>query len=156
LLPVSGTLYLPVTVAKDIKGTTAVGIPRFLKPFDWVIVSLGLALTIGSVFWAYAGAGTRSSILIQGAEDRWVYPLDAEALVRVPGPLGDTVVEIRAGGARVRSSPCANQTCLSARAVHRHGEWLACLPNGVLVRVESAPHTGGEASGEGGIDAASW
>ena len=136
------------------------GVPRFLKPFDWTILSLGLALTIGSAFWAYAGAGTRSSILIQGAEDRLVYPLDAEALVRVPGPLGDTVVEIRDGGARVRSSPCANQTCLSAGTVHRHGEWLACLPNGVLVRVEAAPNTGAEANraapGAGEIDAASW
>lgn len=134
-----------------------------LKLFDWAALALGLALTIGSGFWAYAGAGTESRVLIQGAGGRWVYPLDREALVRVPGPLGDTLVEIRGGAARVLASPCANQTCLSAGAVHRHGAWLACLPNGVLVRVESSPDAPGPSpagdagTGEAGeIDAAAW
>jgi hypothetical protein len=135
-----------------------------LKPFDWAALALGLALTIGSGFWAYAGAGTESRVLIQGAEGRWVYPLGADALVRVAGPLGDTMVEIRDGAARVLSSPCVNQTCLSAGAVHRHGAWLACLPNNVLVRVESPPDARSGPSraqdadnGEDGeIDAAAW
>ena len=31
----------------------------------------------------------------RGAEQQWIYPLDADTTLRVPGPLGETVVEIQ-------------------------------------------------------------
>jgi hypothetical protein len=52
--------------------------------------------------------------------------------------LGDTVIEIGGGGARVVSSPCRNQICVAAMPIYRHGQWIVCLPNQVMARVDSA------------------
>jgi hypothetical protein len=124
-----------------------------LKPFDYISFFTAAALIALSVIPVYSQRGGRNAVTLKGEGGAWVFPLDAEETVAVPGPLGDTVVEIRGGRARVLSSPCLNQTCIAAGAVHSHGQWIACLPNRVMVSVGSA----GEASGEGGeIDGAAW
>lgn len=77
----------------------------------------------------------------------------------MPGPLGDTLVEISGGQARVVSSPCRNQTCVAMPPVRRHGQWTACLPNQVMISVDGgkAPSAGAEgASGESPVDAVTW
>jgi hypothetical protein len=61
------------------------------------------------------------------------------------------VVEIRGGRARIVSSPCVNQTCVAAGAVHSPGQWTACLPNRVMVSI-----SGSNSEAEGAVDAASW
>jgi hypothetical protein len=64
-----------------------------------------------------------------------VFPLDGARRVSVPGPLGDTVVEIAEGSARVLSSPCAEKTCVKSGRISRPGQWIACLPNRVFVEI---------------------
>jgi hypothetical protein len=76
--------------------------------------------------------------MIQGSSGVWVFPLDAEETITVPGLLGDTVVEIRDHRAHVLSSPCDNQTCVAAGHIDSDGQWVACLPNNVFVMIEGA------------------
>jgi hypothetical protein len=126
-----------------------------LKPFDFVSFFLALGIIFLALIPVYGGAGDEERINVKGREGTWVFPRNAEETVAVPGPLGDTVVEIRGGQARVLSSPCQNQTCVSAGAIRSHGQWVACLPNRVLVSVESG--AGGTASQEDlDLDAAAW
>jgi hypothetical protein len=121
---------------------------RILRPFDYGIFLAAIALTAATAFAAYGGGGNGREFLIRGPGESWVFPQEAAETIRVPGPLGDTVVELRNGRARVLSSPCANQTCVASGEIRSHGQWIACLPNQVLVAVEGA---GGE-----DIDAAAW
>jgi hypothetical protein len=126
-----------------------------LKAFDIVSFVLALLLIFLAVIPIYGGGGGQASIKLKGEGGTWVFPQDAEETVTVPGPLGDTVVEIRGGRARVLSSPCQNQTCIAAGYIHSHGQWTACLPNRVMVSVESG--SGAADSKEGGeVDAAAW
>jgi len=69
------------------------------------------------------------------AEQQWIYPLDAETTVRVPGPLGETVVEIADGAVRVISSPCPEKICIKTGAISKPGQWIACLPNRVFISI---------------------
>jgi hypothetical protein len=110
-----------------------------------ILLSLGMI-----VFSASARRDSPPQVRIQGAGQTWVFPLDAEETLAVPGPLGDTVIEISQGRTRVLSSPCPNQTCVAAGHIRRRGQWTACLPNGVLLVVE------GGADGAESIDAAAW
>jgi len=71
----------------------------------------------------------------QGAAQQWIYPLDAEATVRVPGPLGATVVEIADGAVRVISSPCPEKICIKTGRISKPGQWIACLPNRVFISI---------------------
>jgi hypothetical protein len=92
-------------------------------------------------------------VTVQAEEGRWVFPLDAETQFVVHGPLGDTILELGENSARILSSPCANQTCVAQGSIHSHGQWLACLPNRVMVSVSG---TSGEDSGSGGLDSIAW
>jgi hypothetical protein len=116
------------------------------KPFFWgvsvkvvdvIIIVFALTVSVFSAVLVYAGPVRQKEIVIQGAGGSWVFPPDAEEIVSVAGPLGTTAIELRGGRARVLSSPCTNQLCVAAGTIHGHGQWIACLPNKVLVRVEA-------------------
>jgi hypothetical protein len=121
-----------------------------LKPLDFLVIGVSLALTVFSAFVIYGKPQAARQVTIQGGGGVWVFPLDAEETVTVPGPLGDTVVEIRDRRAQVISSPCDNQTCVAAGHIDANGEWVACLPNKVFVIIE------GTYDDNGTVDTAAW
>ena len=120
-----------------------------LKPFDFGIAIPLLGAVVASFLGAYSDTGGRSMVNLKGEGGEWVFPLDAVETMSVSGPLGDTVIEINGSAARIVSSPCQNQTCVAAGALHAPGQWSACLPNRVIVYV-------GEGEKENNVDAASW
>ncbi len=122
-------------------------LPVGVKPLDLVIVTGIIALTVLAGIRIYGNRGDDSRLVIEAPTGRWIYTLDKDLTVPIPGPLGDTVVEIADGKVRVKSSPCPNQTCVAARAIGTPGDWNACLPNEVMIRVENV----GEKK-DGGID----
>jgi hypothetical protein len=121
---------------------------KLLKPIDVVVVVLALCVTVYAGVVVYGGAKTWARVSIKSAGQTWVFPLDAEETVVTSGPLGDTVVEVRGGRARILSSPCANQTCIASGYIHSQGQWVACLPNGVFLSIEGGNN--------GGLDASAW
>jgi hypothetical protein len=130
--------------AKAAKPLAGLGV----KAGDLAIFALALGSLIFSAARVYSGSSVSPTVTIQAGDERWVFPLDGETVFSARGPLGDTVVELRGRSARILSSPCANQTCIAGGAIHRHGQWLACLPNRVMVSV----------SGDGGaeLDSVAW
>ncbi|MDR2630761.1 MAG: NusG domain II-containing protein [Spirochaetaceae bacterium] len=132
----------------------------YVKVVDVIIIVLALGVSAFSAVWVYAGLALRAGpnrhagpdrqeVVIQGPEGNWVFPLDAEEIIPIAGPLGTTEVELRGGRVRVRSSPCTNQICVAAGTIHGHGQWIACLPNKVLIRVEAK-------ADDEELDAAAW
>jgi hypothetical protein len=81
-----------------------------------------------------AGQGAAQGA-VQGAEQQWIYPLDVETTLRVPGPLGETVVEIKDGAVQVISSPCPEKICIKTGRISKPGQWIACLPNRVFISI---------------------
>jgi hypothetical protein len=107
-----------------------------LKVLDIVVILLALGLTGFSAFVVYVKPRNITRVVINGSGREWVFPLDADERVEVPGPLGNTVVRIRNHQAWVESSPCTNQVCVAAGHVHDRGDWVACLPNNVFLMIE--------------------
>ena len=106
------------------------------------------------------GDGGGLTVHLHGDSGEWIFPADAEETVRVAGPLGETLVVIDGGAARVIASPCVNQSCVAAGAVRLRGQWAACLPNRVILYIDGTGGAPGAASRESndetGIDAAVW
>ena len=119
-----------------------------IKPFDTGIVFLALCAVAASFFLSSGSKGP-SLVNVRGENGLWVFPVDSVETVVVPGPLGDTVVEIGGGFARITSSPCLNQTCVSAGRIHSPGQWSACLPNRVMLYID-------EGKTNTDVDAAAW
>ncbi|HUX37074.1 MAG TPA: NusG domain II-containing protein [Rectinemataceae bacterium] len=119
-----------------------------LRPLDALILAVALAATV-FVSVAVLGHGGGSVVVrISGRGGEWDYALSKDRDVRVEGPLGTTLVHIAQGRVAIVDSPCPNKTCVLAGSITRSGQWLACLPNKVFVRLE-----GGESKG---LDAATW
>jgi hypothetical protein len=106
-----------------------------LKLLDIVIAVAAAGAIAFAAVSAYGPSGGQLSAVLKGRGGEWVYPLATDREVRVAGPLGDTVVEIRGKSVRIVDSPCPNKTCIAAGAIDKSGQWLACLPNQVFVSV---------------------
>ena len=120
-----------------------------IKAADWGILAAALFLLIASFVFAYSGGTENYEIIIKSEKGSWVYPLDAADTIRIPGPLGETLVEIGGGGAHITSSPCKNQSCVTMGQVSLPGQWSACLPNKVLLYIN-------ESENKNKVDAISW
>ena len=65
-----------------------------------------------------------------------LYPLDQDQRIEVRGPLGATVIEIADGRVRVVSSPCRDKLCILKGDLVKIGDWTACMPNRVMLKIE--------------------
>ncbi len=103
---------------------------------DRVVVAALLAAILLS-FFLLGRLGTGSRVVVERAgEVVFTAPLDTARTVRLAGPLGETVLEIRAGRACILEAPCPHKVCMGMGQVARRGELIACVPNRLLVRVE--------------------
>jgi hypothetical protein len=109
-----------------------------LKLLDYLVIVLCGAAIAFSALQIYSKAGSERKVVITGRDGEWIYPLDKDRHVDVEGPIGATVVAIEGGKVRIEDSPCPNKTCVSSGAVSEPGQWVACLPNQVFVRVEGS------------------
>jgi hypothetical protein len=106
-----------------------------LRILDVLAVAVSLLVIGGFSVAAYAGKAASTYVVIEASGARWIYPLDTDREERIPGPLGDTLVAIRGGKAFVQDSPCPDKLCVHMPAISQQGQWIACLPNRVFVRV---------------------
>lgn len=107
-----------------------------LRSLDILAIALAMGvITLFSV-QAYTGAGNSSEVSIQADGKNFLYPLDQDTQFSVSGPIGETTIQIKNHEVRVVSSPCRDKICIAAGWLAHTGQWTACLPNRVFVRVE--------------------
>jgi len=103
---------------------------------DRVVVLILLLATVAS--FMLIGRAPRGDRVVVEQRGRVVFsaPLDIDRVVALTGPLGETVLEIRDRQARILSSPCPRKVCIGMGRIARQGQFLACVPNELLVRIE--------------------
>ena len=111
----------------------------FFKPLDYLLMLLGLAICTVSILAATTQKEGTPLLLVSSPTAEYVYPLDKDDTIQIKGLEGITEIHIQQGQASYLNSPCANKTCMAAPPIHRNGEWSACLPNGIFMRVNSLP-----------------
>lgn len=109
----------------------------WLRLADVIILGASLAATILVGARIYSDRGKETILTIESPGGKWVYSLDEDRSVDIPGPLGKTIIVIKGGMVSFIDSPCLNKTCIAAPSIHDHGEWNACLPNQVIARISS-------------------
>ena len=82
-----------------------------------------------------AGVGRTALVKSLGGEVIRV-DLDQPQRIRIEGPLGTTTVAIEHGAASIVESPCPHHLCIRKGRISRTGDWVACIPNGVIVSIE--------------------
>ncbi|HAK69499.1 MAG TPA: hypothetical protein DEO40_03415 [Treponema sp.] len=102
---------------------------------DAVALIVCAALFVFSLFFAGRG-GSSASLCVECGGEEYRYPLDKDGVYTVHGLLGDSVIKVENGEAHFIESPCRNKNCVFAGKISRTGEWAACLPNDVLIRID--------------------
>ncbi len=106
-----------------------------VRPLDLLFVLVSLLAVGAFSLFAYSGGGGNESVVIEASAKRWIYPLAENRRVEIAGPLGNTTVVVSGGQAYVEDSPCRDKICIQMGRISRPGQWVACLPNRVMVRI---------------------
>jgi hypothetical protein len=107
-----------------------------LKPGDGLILALGLAL-VASLWHRQASSLDGRVIIRLDGKPFAEASLRLDRVIAVPGPLGESRVEIRAGKVRVAADPSPRQLCVKQGWIPPGGA-AVCLPNRVAVENAAA------------------
>lgn len=99
-----------------------------------LIAVLACAALLSWPIVASAGVASNEAV-IEAPAGRTTIALADDAVYEVAGALGTVVVEVADGSVRVVGSDCPDQICVRTGAVSAPGSVIACVPNGVVVRV---------------------
>jgi len=99
-----------------------------------VILAAALLAVLYAHFWSAPTLAAQVRVQ-EGNQPPRIYALDQDRVIRVRGPLGDSVLRIRHGRVRFVSSPCRGKICVHAGWLSHAGEAAACVPNRVSVQV---------------------
>ncbi len=108
-----------------------------IRPLDVLIVALSAVALVALSISVYGGPAA-AVLVVSSGEQEWIYPLSEDRELEVQGLLGITYIHIGDGRAHIEDSPCANKTCIASPPIGNTGDWSACLPNGVFIRIEGA------------------
>jgi hypothetical protein len=111
---------------------------RLMRAGDWLVVVAGLVAVaaLADRFWR-GGPAAKAQIRANG-EVVIEVDLAIRKEFRIAGPLGETVVEIDRGRARVKSDPGPRQYCVQQGWLSRAGDIAICAPNRVSLAVAGA------------------
>ena len=113
---------------------------RKIKLIDIAVFAVFAVVTVYAFSYAYSGGMARKELLVHTPRGTFAYDMSKDRII------GTSRIEISGGTARFLDSPCPNKTCVQSMPISETGEWSACLPNQVFLRIE-----GGRASS---VDAA--
>ncbi len=109
-----------------------------LKKKDWILIAVILCvagLTV-LVHTFIGGAGTNRVIVkIEGAIEG-IYSLSEDREIELNG--GTNLLQIKNGQASMLEADCPDQLCVHQKPVSLNHESIICLPNKVVVEVESS------------------
>ena len=119
---------------------------KALRPGDFILAAL---LLTSAIVWIVIGVGpisAGSTALVQvGGNQVAQIVLGRENYITVQGALGPVLIGVDASGIRILNSRCPNKLCMRMDAINHAGDWIACVPNKLVIRIE----------GESGVDAIS-
>ncbi|RXZ45643.1 NusG domain II-containing protein [Crenobacter cavernae] len=108
---------------------------RWLRPGDWLVLSLLAAASAYLAVTLWSGGHARTVLIKRHGELFREASLLHDRIVAVPGPLGVTEVEIAGGRTRIRSDPSPRQYCVKQGWLTRAGQVAICLPNATSIEL---------------------
>ena len=112
-----------------------------LKPGDWLIVALGVAVCTLAFPLAWQAGVAEKAIVRRGGDVFSELDLSRNRRIDVPGPLGITTVVVDKRRVRVAADPGPRQYCVRQGWLSRPGEIAICAPNQISVEVQGSGRT---------------
>ena len=107
----------------------------YFRPGDWLTLALGAFLTTWLASNLWTSAAPQKVVIRAGGQLFAEVRLDKPQRISVPGPLGESIVEIQVGRARVAADPSPRQLCVKHGWLSHAGDAALCLPNQLSVEL---------------------
>lgn len=102
----------------------------------WVIAAV-LLLALGAFAWQSLGGKDGATVTIVTPSETKTLPLSEDATLNIVGKNDHHLtVQVKDGAARVVESDCPDRVCVNSGWLSRAGSSAACVPAGVLVRID--------------------
>lgn len=108
---------------------------QHIKPGDWLTLLLSGICVILLTITLWNGDLADKAIIRSGGKIFREVPLSRDQLIKVPGPLGISVIRIHQRKARITSDPSPRQYCVRQGWLQQTGEIAICLPNQVSIEL---------------------
>jgi hypothetical protein len=106
-----------------------------IKPGDYFTLLIGATCTAWLTLLLWSGGAADKAIIRSGGKVFREVPLANNIEIRVPGPLGISIIAIYNHQARIVSDPSPRQYCVRQGWLKNAGEIAICLPNQVSVEL---------------------
>ena len=108
-----------------------------LQKKDWVLIAViicvtGLALFLHE-FIGGKGAGC-ATVKVRG-EIEGIYSLAEDRTIEING--GTNILQIKNGTVDMTTADCPDKLCVNQKSISKNGESIICLPNKVVVTIDS-------------------
>ena len=101
-----------------------------------VLLGIAVLLFLVMFFIKQNTVNGEAVVLIEG-EEYGRYPLSKDAVIELPGLLGNNVLTIREGAAFMSDAVCPDKICMDFGEIHYNTEMIVCRPGGIVVIVEN-------------------
>ena len=107
-----------------------------IKLFDYFAIIASIIIITLFLIFSMENHSLKKQAHIVSSNTEWYYPLDENRTVNIAGPIGTTIIKIEDNGASIIDSPCPDKICIHQGIIHESGQWIACLPNQVLITIK--------------------
>lgn len=100
------------------------------------LLGVALVLFLAMYFIKQNTVNGEAVVLIEGAEYAR-YPLSEDAVIEIPGLLGNNVLTVQDGEAFMSSAVCPDKICMGFGKIHYNTEMIVCRPGSIVVLIEN-------------------
>lgn len=108
-----------------------------MKKKDWILIAVILCVAAAAYLshQLLRNTGAANIIVKVNGEITGTYDLNEDQVISING--GSNILEIKNGRADMTEADCPDLLCVHQKPVSADGENIICLPNKVVVEVES-------------------
>lgn len=106
-----------------------------VKKGDLLVFGIGLLSVAVAFFFLWDNAVPEEALIYQNGTLLMRLNLNQEKEVKIAGPLGDTIIEIANGKARVKRDPGPKQYCVKQSWLKKSGDIAICAPSHLSLRI---------------------
>lgn len=103
---------------------------------DRILFFFLVAASFSGIFLAREAMPESADVFIEvDGKPAYTYPVGVDRTVKVPGPFGETSIEIRDRKVRVKEAHCPNRLCEKEGWISRGV--IVCIPNRLMIFIRS-------------------
>ncbi|MBE6350700.1 MAG: NusG domain II-containing protein [Spirochaetaceae bacterium] len=104
---------------------------------DFIIIIIASLICVFSVIFIFTNKTGQPILHITSDTTEYLYTLNENKQIAIEGLLGTSIIEIKNSKVCFTDSPCTNKTCIASGSIKSNNQWIACLPNGIFIRIEA-------------------